>query len=212
MRRYALAGAGETLRCLSSCDEADEAAGLRRRYGVWCDMESVAVGQCGWPSMADTSDMAVWIPRQRALDDALARFQTEVMRDPGSLGTVVTEVLRRWAAHFAQTTHVGVRFPAAFAAALAETLALTLSDNHPHVAAGIPWDCDVLAGAQADALPKPEQCFSEWLWLGEPEPPAWAALTVGWDATDHAVVDAAGYRLTPAVRAHWQAKLSSMDP
>lgn len=124
------------------------------------------------------------------------------------LGGVIVEALRRWAKRYGQSAHRGVRYPPAFAMALAESLALTLQHDHPHVASRIPWDCEVLARAQADALPVPEQCFTQWLWLGEPEPPTAAILTRGWDAEDHAVLEAAGGRLTASVRSHWQAKLA----
>lgn len=58
LRRYAVAAAGETLRLLMAAHDAADTVGCSvaeweayrsnvfRRYGVWCDVESVAVSGC----------------------------------------------------------------------------------------------------------------------------------------------------------------------
>lgn len=206
LERYALAGAGETLRRLAVVagggEDAPEEAELRARYGLWIDLETVAVSRCGWSDPHD--DTTARIARARALDDALAHLRRVLAEHPQR--DVIAGALRRWADHYGQSAHLSVRFPPAFAAAVAEALADTLLRHHPRIADRAPFDVTVLGATQADALPVPEQAFSHWLWLGELEPPSYATLTRGWDADDHAAAEQAGHRLTVDLRRHWAAK------
>lgn len=168
--RWILAATGETLRLLGPATEAvraldleaasdwtDHVDGLRRRYGVWVDVESVAVSQCGFPpSSSSDDDDEAWLGRQKVLDEAYKCLLRALQGHPQS--HLIAETLERWAERYHLTAFgCGLRLPPCFAAACGEALALVLLEQHPYAASGYTWkwDQNVIDAAQRDASPHP---------------------------------------------------------
>lgn len=219
--RMCLAAAAETMRLFLQSD-ADAAAGadmtieewscldqgvhardlgpppglkteLIAKVGAFCDVEGVAVSQCGWPLRCQ-SPTTTFVEWWEPLADAEEVLRRRIRGHPH--GPVIEEVLRAWARLHRLEAYVGLRYPPAFVAVVAEAFADALG-NHPLRVASIPWDLSVIARAQVrSATPMVHEMWSNWALLGVLVPPDEATLTRGWDSHQRLRFESDGSRLS----------------
>lgn len=166
---------------------------LITEFGAFCDVEGVAVSQCGWPLRCQSSPatFAEWWEPLADAEDVLRR---RIHGHPQ--GPLIEDVLRGWARLHRLEAYVGIRYPPAFVAVVAEALADALA-NHPHRVAAIPWDLSVIARAQVrSASPMIHEMWSNWALLGVLIPPDEATLTQGWDTSRRLRFESDGARLS----------------
>jgi hypothetical protein len=210
-RRVLAAAVGETLRYddprfagyLSGTPAAAAFAG-----GV--DAETVATAWCGYPPFDAARDLfdhscAEWRRPIRATEREMRRLLADV---PTAL-----PVLRRWLDRHAgcdAAVHLGLRYPPAFGALIADIFL----ERYADAGAPVPphrWAAMVAApfvrrgAAPAAASVDPRQVYPRWLEFGIAERPDAATLTENWSTADRDALAAHGGRFTEGFRAAWYA-------
>lgn len=177
---------------------------------AWCDAETVAVEQCGYPPLpslsgAHPSAYAEWRWLIRAAEADLHRRLREHRFAP-----LIRWTLAAWCrAHSLGPRHIFVRYPPCsglqtasppkkrssawkpvrpprFTALIGEVLA-GIVHAHPERASELAWNTSIIARSQERSLPHPFQVYTVWLAAGVPTVPTNALLRRDWDAEDDAV-------------------------
>lgn len=202
-RRLLLAAVGETLRYGDPVHRRYIRA-IVGRHGATVDAESVARERCGYPAFACVRDVfedshAEWRRPVAAAEQAMARLL--------AAHDFVLPLLAEWLRDHAGCgpQYVGVRFPPAFGALLADLFGEAVADAAGGPVPAARWDraaADRAAcvGAEADI----RQSYDRWIEFGVLQRPDRAVLTRGWDTADLATLEDHAGVFSESFRAAWR--------